>query len=315
MDLTTVVTQIAILFIMMLAGYAFGRLRLFSPHFSKDLTNLLVDAGLPCMIFISMLQKPSAGLHSASLWIFLVGLGFLLLSGLVATLLTRLLPIPGGKRGIWSFAATYANNAFMGFPVVYALFGEEGLLLAAIFNAAVGIHLYTLGVLTLAARPGAKIRMPLRQTLFSNINIALLLGLFFFLTQIPLPAFIYTGVDSFGRITTPLSMVIVGLHMSQGSLLRAFKDKSALGVTAMRLIFMPLLLIFLARFLVTTETILAYQVLAVSVAMPVAVIVVVLTERFEGMVDFATNTVVVSTSLSLITIPLLMLLLQSVAPG
>jgi len=309
MDLITVVIQIASLFIMMLVGYACGKLRLFSEQFTKDLTGLLCGVSLPCIIFVSMLQKSDQSLQSASLWIFLVGMGFMIVSDLIAVLLSRLLPVSGGKRGVWVFAATHSNNIFMGFPVVYALFGEEGLFLAAIFNAAVALHLYSVGVLVLASRPGERVRVPLRQTLFSNINIALLLGLVFFFTQLELPAFLYSCVDNFGRITTPLSMVIVGLHMSKGSLLQAFKDKAALSVSAMRLIAMPLLAILLVGLLASEPYQLAYQVLALSIAMPTAVVIVVLTERYEGQVDFATNVVVVSTSLSLFTIPLMMLLI------
>ena len=250
-------------------------------------------------------------MRSASLWMFLVGLGFFILADLISVVLSRVLPISGRKRGIWAFAATYSNNAFMGFPVVYALFGQDGLFLAAILNAAVALLMYTVGVLALVSRRGEKMKLPLRQTLFSNINIALLLGLFFFLTQLQLPDFLYDCIYSFGNITTPLSMIIVGLNMAKGSLTQAFKDKAALSVSAVRLIAMPLLAMAFASLFVSDAYLIAYQVLTLTISMPVAVIVVVLTERYSGQVDFATNTVVVSTCLSLFTIPLMMWLLPT----
>lgn len=309
MDFSSVFIQILILFSLMLIGYACGRLGLFSQGFIKDLTALLMSVGLPAAVFASMLQESSPALGGASLWIFLAGLAFLALADLLAWGLSRLLPLPADKRGIWAFAAVIPNNIFMGFPVVHALFGQTGLLLAAILNAAIAIHVYTVGLLMLSARPERKNRLPLRQTLLSNINIALMLGLLFFLTQIRLPGFIQAAAANLGQITSPLSMLLLGLHMAKGSLLAAFRDKHALSVAGVRLGLMPLLLLLLGRFFVAPAFVLPYQVLAITMAMPTAVLIVVFTGHFNGNTAFATNTVVVSTCLSLLTIPLLMQLL------
>ena len=48
--------------------------------------------------------------------------------------ISKVLKVPAGRRGIWSFGATFCNNGFMGFPVALALFGEEGLALAVMFG-------------------------------------------------------------------------------------------------------------------------------------------------------------------------------------
>ena len=57
--------------------------------------------------------------------------------------ISKVLKVPAGRRGIWSFGATFCNNGFMGFPVALALFGEEGLALAVMFGVPFNLLVYT----------------------------------------------------------------------------------------------------------------------------------------------------------------------------
>lgn len=97
-----------------------------------------------------------------------------------------MLKVPAGRRGIWSFGATFCNNGFMGFPVALALFGEEGLALAVMFGVPFNLLVYTLGVRMVCADCGTDAQpVNLVRTLLSNINIALILSLIFYVGADP----------------------------------------------------------------------------------------------------------------------------------
>ena len=57
------------------------------------------------------------------------------------------------QKGVWRFALVFTNMAFIGYPVVTALFGPEALFYAVILNVPFNILSYTLGPLMLV---GAK---------------------------------------------------------------------------------------------------------------------------------------------------------------
>lgn len=93
-----------------------------------------------------------------------------------------------------------------------ALFGEEGLALAVMFGVPFNLLVYTLGVRMVCADCAADAQpVNLVRTPVSNINIALILSLIFYVGQIPLPEALMTPVTHLSNVTTPLSMFVTGM--------------------------------------------------------------------------------------------------------
>ena len=129
----------------------------------------------------------------------------------------------------------------MGFPVALALFGEEGLALAVMFGVPFNLLVYTLGVRMVCADCGTDAQpVNLVRTLLSNINIALILSLIFYVGQIPLPEALMTPVTHLSNVTTPLSMFVTGMALASGKGAELFRDKDAYTATGMRLMVVPL---------------------------------------------------------------------------
>ena len=131
------------------------------------------------------------------------------------------------------------------------------------------------------------------------------LGLFLMLTGLRPPELVQTAIRRVGDITGPLAMILIGTTLAEMKLREAFSLQAWL-LSLIRLVVMPL--ITLGALLLRAET-LAGQVAFVLCAMPVATNTVVLSERYGADHLLAGKAVFLSTLLSLLSVPLLTLLL------
>src|SRR5690554_4149778 len=71
------------------------------------------------------------------------------LAFLVGWLMTSLLRVPSGRRGVFTVLLSLSNSMFIGFPVAYALFGDSGMPYAIFYYLANTTVFWTLGYLAI----------------------------------------------------------------------------------------------------------------------------------------------------------------------
>ena len=197
----------------------------------------------------------------------------------------------------------------MGFPVALALFGEEGLALAVMFGVPFNLLVYTLGVRMVCADCGTDAQpVNLVRTLLSNINIALILSLIFYVGQIPLPEALMTPVTHLSNVTTPLSMFVTGMALASGKGAELFRDKDAYTATGMRLIVVPLLTWAVMSLLPLSNPLIASIVL-ITMAMPAPSVTTILAETYNGNRGLAAKIVFLTSLFCMITLPLVAMFL------
>ncbi|MFA7435534.1 MAG: AEC family transporter [Bacilli bacterium] len=146
---------------------------------------------------------------------------------------------------------------------------------------------------------------------FLNIGvIAVIVGILIYLFQIELLYFIDKSITSFGLMTIPLSMLIIGGILSKIKLRDLFKSKSIYLLSLLRLLLIPLVVLGFLYLLEIDKIIISVSVLVI--AMPVAITLPVLTQRYNGDTDFATKTVIISTFLSILTTPIIVIILNKI---
>jgi malate permease and related proteins len=74
----------------------------------------------------------------------------------------------GKKQGVWQLAGTFSNIGYMGFPVIGAMFGANGLFLATFANIAYNLFYFSIGVVMISRGKG-KAHFNWRSVLFNNI--------------------------------------------------------------------------------------------------------------------------------------------------
>lgn len=205
------------------------------------------------------------------------------------------------------------NCGFMGIPVMKALFpaSPEMLMYTAVINISFNMTAWSLGVYTVT---GNKKDMGIKKMLFNGPTLALLIGLplFFFQAYVPLPVItpVKTVINYLAEMTLPLSMLILGIRLADMPFRQIINSGKVYATCAVKLILSPLLcfgICLLLRLLFPIDSAVITTVFIVM-AMPSAAITISFAEMWDGDNYTAVKCMLLSTILSVITVPLLMLL-------
>lgn len=304
MNFWSVFNQVAILFLMLLTGYAARRLKVFDDNTTQGLSSILLKVTLPALI-ISSLQKPFAVelLHRSGV---LLVVSFLVYAGsfIVAVVLSRLMHVTPDEIGVFRFAIMFSNVGFMGYPVVQAVLGSDALFLTAIYNLPFNLLVFTVGVAVLSS--GVRAKRSWRHYV-SPATVSVLIGFVLFAGSVQLPLVLSQALAQLGATTTPLSMILVGALLAKSSIREIFSNARVYTICLFRLLVLPLVVwLVLRAFLETGHMVSIPTIIA---AMPVAANTAILAEEYSTAPEFASQAVFVSTLLSLVTIPLLAVLI------
>ena len=291
-----VLRQIVIMFVYMAIGGLLFQKGLITKEGSKSLANLLLYVVLPCVVVKSFCVARTPERTSGLLVSFLAALGILLLAMAVSHLLFK-------KNPIDDFGAAFSNAGFMGFPLVAAVQGSEAIFYAAGFVALLNALQWTYGQSLISGDPGY--RSP-KAILKNPLVLSLLLGILIFCFEIPVPAIASDLLAALSALNAPLAMVILGVYLAQTDPKTLFNDPHLYVVAAARLVLIPLLTILVLKLLPAEYAAIATTLVIVAAA-PIGSNVAVYAQKLGKDYAYAVRGVCLSTLLSVITMPLLML--------
>ena len=290
------IKQILQMFILAGLGYWLFRIGKITLEGSKALGNILIYLALPAVIINGFRVERTAEHLQGLLFSGLGASVLLLLSILVSRYLFR-------KDPIAAFAGAFSNPGFFGVPLIIASSGQDAVFYVACFIAFLNVGQWTYGVSILNGQPirqgfqpGKLIRAP--------FIIASLIGLFLFFTQLQLPDIVSGCLSTVAALNTPLAMFTVGVYLAQVDLLKMLRHKAVYIVAGVRLLLIPLISLLLLT-LLPKDLLDMKTALLIASACPVGVNVAVYAQLHNKDYAYAVETVVVSTLLSLITIPAL----------
>lgn len=292
-----VLRQIVIMFVYMAIGGLLFQKGLITKEGSKSLANLLLYVVLPCVVVKSFCVARTPERMSGLLVSFLAALGILLLAMAVSHLLFK-------KNPIDDFGAAFSNAGFMGFPLVAAVQGSEAIFYAAGFVALLNALQWTYGQSLISGDPSY--RSP-KAILKNPLVLSLLLGILIFCFEIPMPAIASDLLAALSALNAPLAMVILGVYLAQTDPKTLFNDPHLYVVAAARLVLIPLLTILVLKLLPAEYAAIATTLVIVAAA-PIGSNVAVYAQKLGKDYAYAVRGVCLSTLLSAITMPLLMLL-------
>ena len=290
--------------LIIILGFALGKLKLISTTTNKEITNLLLTVFMPASLFMAF---PSE-YDEASLNLFFSGLvgGVLVMISLIilSKIFFNKLWLKGELRFESQFALIFNNATFLGYPIVVNTFGPAGVIAYCGFIIAFNIALFSYGIWLFER----KITPKLFYSIILNPNIiAVLLGMVLFLANFHLPTFITSAVSFVGGATTPLSVICIGFMLSRADF-KSLITKWRLIITAVsQLIIGPLATFFLLKFLNFPSEVV--QVCTLIQALPTATSLSLFATKYGGNNIEASELVTISTISSAFTLPLMVLLL------
>lgn len=286
--------QMVIMFILMGVGYLMFHFKKISNEGSKSLGNILIFISLPCVIIKSFLVERSTEAT--------IGLGLSALAAAVilacSILISRLF---FKKDAIAGFASAFSNPGFFGIPIIVACVSDGAVFYIASFIAFLNFLQWTYGVSILQGKSAS---LTFKRVITAPFMIAIIIGLFFYFTGFQMPQILLQCVTFLSQLNTPLAMFTIGIYLAQTNVAKMFCQKVLYGISAVRLIIIPLVSLLLLSLLPNTYADLKMAVLIAS-ACPVGSNVAVYAHLHQKDYPYAVETVVISTILSLITIPLL----------
>ncbi|MDF2877663.1 MAG: family transporter [Clostridia bacterium] len=308
MQLTEVYTQLGILFLLMFFGYGLGKVNIITSVGTEVFSKFIVKVALPAIIISGMIiPLTPEKLHTA---IYIVGLSiatYALAYG-VAIGFSKVFIKDRSERGVYSFAIVFSNAGFMGYPVLQALFGKEAIFYGAVYNITFNILLYTLGIKLMEMKGDIKSKFNLRHLINPGIT-ASAIGLILFITGIPLPKFVIGTIDAVGSLCTPLSMITIGAMLSGLPIRKMFSGVKVYLLASTRLIVLPLLTFCLLKYILRIEDSWLLAIPVIVAGMPVASNAAMMAKQYDNNSEIASQTILVSTLFSAVTIPLLAYLL------
>jgi len=219
----------------------------------KSLVSLLtIRIALPCNIFRTMLVQYGRDALLGSMRYVLAALLVMFAGYALAYGLSFLLRVPATRRGVFLNLSALSNTVFVGFPVVRAMLGEEGVAAAVMFYMANTAVFWTVGNLlmqgdarAIAAGKGVEARRmkptELAKHLFSPSFTTLMVSILLMAAGFTPPRFLADACQYMGSMVTPLSMVFVGAMLYEAYKRGIKWERGLAGVLTSRFVFGPLL--------------------------------------------------------------------------
>jgi len=321
-DFLTVLIAVVSLIIIAVPGFLIVKTKLVDSSATGALSAIVLYVCAPAQVFMGF-QKTSFNKD--------IGINMLIVAGL-ATLIHLLmilimyLSIRGKeqqrKKSVVRLAGVFGNAAYMGLPFLQILYPNNAQMVvyASVVISIFNILTWTFGVYMIT---GNLKDVSLKKVIFHPVIIAVVLGvLSFVLIQKPITDIcangttgktvlqsLLNGVDMVGNMVTPLAMFVIGMRLANVNLQQLFLDKWAYISSMFKLVVMSFLTILITVFLPIDTTVKCAIFFLHS--MPSAASCALQSVRFGGDGDFASVAVLLSTLLSIITIPLTYLLFSA----
>lgn len=304
------ISGILVILGMILVGFVIGEKGWFDDKSRGLLAKLVTQVALPCYMLYTITQRFTA----ADLLKMLPALRFPALSMVIllgiATGVARIFAVRQDRRGLFISMFFNSNTIFVGLPINQALFGDASIPYVLIYYMCNTTFFWTLGTYLIQRDGEGEAQFDIRISLkkvFSPPLMGFILGLVMVMLQIKLPAFLASDLQYLGNLTTPLSMIFIGLSVSNAGLKQLTLKKDQFLILLGRFVVAPLLMATIVYWVPLPS--LMKQVFIIQSAMPVMTNAPVVARLYGADSDYAAVMVTETTLATMVVIPILMLLM------
>lgn len=313
----TSIESVLTIVILIAVGYFLQKYKWFGPDFSKGISKLVVNVGLPCSIFTGILANLTVG-SLGNLGIGLIfPFGTVIVSYIIAFILMKVFKIRPERRGIFLNGVANANTIFVGMPLNIALFGEASIPYYLVCYISNTISTWVIGIIIMSAtdphkEPGKK-SFNWKKVLTPPL-VGFIIGLIFLIFSIPVPDFINSALKYLGSFVTPLALIYIGIMLYNAGLKNMRLDRDSILALVGRFVICPIIIIVLIMIGTGAFGIVMPSMeknsFIVQSATPMLAVLPILADQYHGDVKYATNITTISTVLFIVVVPVLMLITQ-----
>ena len=285
------------LFLMILVGALVKKLGIVDEAGRRCLTDLCVNVIIPCNILKSCLIDLDSSVLRACEILVVVALAIQIISVILNKFLYK--NYPEAQNKVLKYCTLVSNGGFLGNGVAEGVYGTLGLLYASMYLIPMRIVMWSAGTSYFVAG-GTDKKKVVRKNLPLPCLVAVYIGMAIMLLHIHLPTLLTSTITGIGNCNTAITMFIIGTILVDVPLL-TIVNPTTLWISALRLVLLPAAAwgISLALGLEPVAT----GVAVIMTGMPAGSTAAIFAARYGSDAVFATKCVVLSTLLSMLTIP------------
>ena len=276
--------------VFLLASIGYGWVRMGYDYSVNFVTRLAMTISVPCLIFVALMNaKIDSTSLAVTFWAAVVA--YIILTVVIYTIVR----LSGLKGSTYLHPLIFGNTGNLGLPLALFAFGEEGLSFAVVIFAVMVVYSFSLGIWMVSGR-GAGSKVLKEPTIYGA-----LLGALFLYNGWQTPVWLTNTLQLAGQMAIPLMLITLGVALGRISTRNFVRP---LVLTVVKLICCTTIAIGVGLYFELSNTALA--VLILQLATPVAVTSYLLAEKFGADSETVAEMVVVSTTVSVISLPVML---------
>ncbi len=295
------------MFLIMVIGYFTAGIGFFDKRTADGISKLVVYVTNPLVIFMAFMQS---GGGKVGVMLTIVGCSAAI--HIVATVLASFLfkGSPAKEAKALRFSVIFSNCGYMGYPLLSAMFPQNGMFYGACYVLFFTVYMWTVGVFMLSSGRQSSTVSSLRKALINPGILAAALGLVFSWLGIGLPAALSTALSSTANLTFPLAMLVLGCMLKNAPLGQLIGNVAAYVTAFVKLILIPLgVLLVCGIFKVAAGT---TYICVIMASTPVAAKAPLLASNYGADKNASLAAVAISTVACVFTIPLMLWITKAV---
>lgn len=289
------------MFLLVIIGFIIRKKEVVSEVGRTNMVDLCLYVTLPFNIFHAFMVTWEKSMLYSFLTILALSAGYNIISIIISKFCFQ--KSPEERRNPLRYATIVSNGGFLGNPVIEGIYGVQGLFYASVFMLPVRIVMWTVGTSCFLKEGKTGI---FRKVMTHPCIIAIYAGILFMWSGIHAPAFLEKTITGISSCNTPISMMLVGMMLAEMNP-RGLIDKTMVWFTTLRLVVIPLIILGITLLLPIDP--LLRGIAVIIAGMPAPITTALLASKYNASEAYATAMIFVSTVCSLVTLPLLTLLL------
>ncbi len=305
MNIWLIFEKVSIIFALVLLGFAYSKL--LKQKDPSAISRLVLNVSVPASILSTITTADYNAIKADLPVLIIIAVCVTLATLCLSFVFTRVLGMKSPvEKAVYRSALFFNNYGFMGWPICQVLLGPEGFLYAALYS--IPIHLLSYSITPALMKAAGDDKKLFDKSMLVNLPLyATVLGLIILMSGLKLPESVTGFLDMVGVTQTPLSMMVIGMILAGANLKDVVKGLKPYAFSAFRLLALPAAAFLILRAIGLSGLMLSVPV--VITAMPAGAMVVVLAQKHEADPLLTSRLTVISTLISIITIPLISLLI------
>ena len=309
-DITRLFISVLLLFILIIPGFLLRKARLAPNTLPQGLSNTVLYVLQPAMIVVAFIRPYDGSVIKTALGVLVFSFALHGLFCLLSLLFFR--KCQESLKKVYRFGAIFSNAGYMGIPLIMAILGDDAAIYASVYIIGFNFYCWSVGCMIYS---GDKSYVSPKKMFINAATVPTYIGLLIFLLPIDsyVPSVVVEALEMLRECVAPMSMMLVGMRLADMKLRGAFSDTRFFLSIGLRLIVFPIIAWLVMKGVALIglySDVTAMSVVLICAATPAATATSMFAEKFSGDAVTAGKLVSVSTILSVVTMPLVALLLK-----